>query len=201
VRGRPHGSAINSRHAKTRVYLPLVEPIWRLARSIKSQSSHVVRRCDGIANQLQTNYAAQAATGHHGSGPSNRALPLNNGGRFFPSRFTAFIGAALIAAIGVILLPAILQAQQNAPEAAAPLPGHRLARPARRSRVGTSRTKGPYGRRCALNTFRNNLSSGKKSRNLRPAIIQDYEAGLAKLREWPTADILAAVANLDRFIR
>ena len=53
----------------------------------------------------------------------------------------------------------------------------------------------------ALNTFRNNLSSGKKSRNLRPAIIQHYETGLAKLREWPTADILAAVANLDRFIR
>jgi hypothetical protein len=40
----------------------------------------------------------------------------------FSRRPTAFIGAALIAAI-VILLPAILHAQQGAPEAIAPLPG------------------------------------------------------------------------------
>jgi hypothetical protein len=40
----------------------------------------------------------------------------------FLSRSIAFIGAALIAAI-VILLPAILHAQQGTPEATAPLPG------------------------------------------------------------------------------
>jgi hypothetical protein len=52
-----------------------------------------------------------------------------------------------------------------------------------------------------LSGFRKNLSSGRRSGNLRPEIVQNYDFAIAQLGRLPTPDVLAVAAHLKTFIR
>lgn len=52
-----------------------------------------------------------------------------------------------------------------------------------------------------LSRFRNNLSSGRKSGNLRAEIIQNYDLALDFLRKMPTPEVLDLASHLKTFVR
>jgi hypothetical protein len=52
-----------------------------------------------------------------------------------------------------------------------------------------------------LSRFRNNLSSGRRSGNLRPAIIRNYDLALEMLRQLPTPAVQNVALHLKRFVR